>query len=740
MAKMKLSRFKQWLAPLMLLMLWPLAMHFTPVVQQAHYTNRLSKEKSPYLQLHAQNPVDWYAWGEEAFEKARREDKVIFLSVGYATCHWCHVMERESFSDPAIAAVMNKYFVSIKVDREERPDIDRLYLTFMQLTTGGSGYPMSLFLTPDRRPIYGGTYFPKEERFGLPSFRAVLDRLAEAWEKDRGNVLQSTSGLTEALSNFAAAQASGIAELDQTSIDRTYERFAAQYDKVNGGFENKPKFPQPAILIFLLRYYARTGLRNALDITLHSLRAIADGGIHDHLGGGFFRYSTDAQWKVPHFEKMLYDQAQMAVAYIDAYQASGDSGYGLTARDVLEYVLREMRSPQGAFYSAEDADAVYEFGERVKREGAFYVWRAHEIKDTVGNPAADIFIYHYGIQQSGNIPAEQDPQGDLKTHNVLFTNHSVAVTALHFRKSESEVRSLLAAARQKLFERRQQRPRPSKDDKVLTAWNGLMISALSRGAQVFDDGAYEQAASGAAAFIKSKLYDSAQQTLSRRYREEDVAIDGFLEDYAFLIQGLLDLYETTFDLQWLTWAAELQAKQDELFWDSERGAYFASSGEDPSVLFRMRDEYDGAEPSGNSIAAMNLLRLSQMTGREEWAQKADRTFIAFSNRIEESPDVLPQMMAALDFSLSKPKQIIIAGAPAASDTRRLLRLIHQRYLPRKFLMVVDGGPGQQNISKWLPFVGSMQRKDGKATAYICQDYVCKLPTADPEVAARLLSE
>lgn len=702
------------------------------------YANRLGREASPYLLMHAHNPIDWYPWGPEAFEKARRENKPIFLSVGYAACHWCGVMERESFSNPVIGAIMNRHYVSVKVDREERPDIDRVYLTFLQLTTGGSGYPMTILLTPDLKPILGGTYFPKVASNGLPSFETFLTQFAQAWDTDRANVINAASNVTESIRGYVRDQTANGAAPDETLFKNTYDRLLAQYDASNGGFGSKPKYPQPVNFNFLLRYYARTNLREALSITTQSLRKIGDGGIRDHIGGGFYRYSTDARWQVPHFEKMLYDQAQLAMSYLDAYQITRDAWYGAVAREVLDYVLRELKSPEGGFYSAQGADSLYERGRPEMGEGAAYVWEAKAIEAELGADAAALFNFHYGVEPAGNVPADQDIQGELKGRNVLFVRHTLAQTAAQFKKSENEIEGLLETARKKLRTIRSQRPQPVRDDKVLTGGNGLMISAFARAAQVLDDSSYARAATNAAAFLKGKLYDPRKGTLKRRYRDGQVAVDGFLDDYAFLIQGLLDLYETSFDVQWLQWAVRLQDKQDETFWDATHSTYYATATSDPSVLFRMRDEYDGAEPSANSVAAMNLLRLSQLTDNAERKAKADKTFATFSNRLRQSPDALPQLMAAIDFGHSKPKQIIIAGKANAADTRAMIRVIHERYIPNKLLILADGGAAQAQIVRWLPVVEFMRQRDGRATAYICEDFVCRLPTSDLQAMARIL--
>ncbi len=702
------------------------------------YTNRLANEKSPYLLQHAHNPVDWYPWGQEAFEKARKEQKPIFLSIGYSTCHWCHVMERESFSDPGIAEVMNRHFVSIKVDREERPDVDRIYMSYVQASTGSGGWPMSVFLTPELKPFYGGTYFPPEDRYGRIGFRTLLSRIAETWEKDREKVTAAANRATQALQAYVQVNGGKTDVLQEPVLTRAYEQFKGSYDATHGGFGGAPKFPRPVIFNFLLRYHARTGQKEALDMTLHTLRRMAHGGMHDHLGGGFHRYSTDGTWHVPHFEKMLYDQAQLAVSYTEAYQITDDPFFAEMTRDILGYALRDMRSPKGGFYSAEDADSLLEHGKPEHAEGAFYVWEAAEIERVLGAKTAAVFNYHYGVEPAGNVPARQDIQGELKGRNILIVRHTVEETGKKFGRPPAEVEKLLAQARGKLFPVRAKRPRPLLDDKVLTAWNGLMISALARASAALDEPRYRRAAEAAAGFIQKEMYDVKTGELQRRHREGEAAIRAFLEDYAYLIQGLIDLYEASFDVRWLEWAVRLQEKQDELFWAATGGGYFATTGKDPSILFRMREDHDGAEPAGNSVAALNLMRLAEIADRDDWRLKARKTFALFGKQLAGFPQSMPQLVAALDFALAKPKQIIIAGDPGAKDTQALLRLVHERFIPNKVLLLADGGPGQARLAGWLPFVKFVQRKDGRATAYICEDYVCKLPTSEPEVVAHLL--
>jgi len=702
------------------------------------YTNRLIEEKSPYLQQHAHNPVDWYPWGTEAFEKARREDKAIFLSIGYSTCHWCHVMEAESFSNPEIAAFMNQHFVSIKVDREERPDLDRVYMNYVIGVSEG-GWPMSLFLTPDLEPFVGANYLPPDDREGELGFRTLLQRVATLWEARRSDALRAAAEGTQALEARSQATRGAVDPPDATSLDRAYEDIGASFDAAAGGFGGAPKFPRPVVVNFLLRYYARTGEQRALDMTLQTLRAMARGGLHDHLGGGFHRYSTDRLWRVPHFEKMLYDQAQLAIAYVAAYQASHDPFFREVARDTLGYVLRDMRDVGGGFFSAEDADSrIDDARPSTTAEGAFYVWTSDEIHRLLGGDAADLFAYHYGIEAGGNVPDAQDSQGELRGKNVLSERHSVADTAARFKTSEQDMGARLDAARRRLFDARISRPRPPRDDKVLVAWNGLMLSALARAAQVFDEPAYRDAAASAARFLETRLYDPKNGSLKRRYRQGDADIDGLLEDYAFLIQGLLDLYEASFDARWLSWAARLQATQDEWFWDDDEGGYFSTRADAPHVLARVKEEYDGAEPSANSVSAMNVLRLWQLTERPQWRERADATFRALSARLARSGSALPQLLAALDFARSRQKQIVIAGDRDGGDTRALLRVVHERFIPNKILVLADGGAAQAQLTSLVPFIDGKGQRDGRATIYVCENYVCRLPTTDPHVAARLL--
>ena len=701
-------------------------------------TNRLAQEKSPYLLQHAHNPVDWFPWGPEAFEKARSEDKPIFLSIGYSTCHWCHVMERESFENEQIAAQLNRDFVPIKVDREERPDVDRIYMTFVQATTGGGGWPMSVWLTPDLQPFFGGTYFPPENRWGHPGFASVLTQLADAWKSQRAQIAQSAVQILEQLNktvSVAPAHA-GRAVIDAAILDSGFYYFRRTFDTRLGGFGEAPKFPRPSVHNFLVRYYARTKNREALDMVLLTLREMAKGGMHDQLGGGFHRYSVDERWFVPHFEKMLYDQAQLAISYLEAFQITGDAQYADTARCIFDYVLRDMTDAGGAFYSAEDADSVIDPTQpSVKGEGAFYIWTADQIRAIAGDPAAEWFAYRYGVEAEGNV--RHDPHNEFTGKNILFQAHTLEETAAQFGAPLDQVRAAIQTAARLLFDVRKSRVRPHLDDKILTAWNGLMISALALGGSVLDDSAYAEAARRAAEFVIARMYDPATGTLLRRFRQGEARIPGFLDDYALFVQALLDLYEAQFDRRHLELAIRLTEKQRELFEDRQQGAFFSAAA-DASLVLRVKEDYDGAEPSGNSVAAGNLLRLAQMTGRAEFRESAEKLFAAFGSRLSTTPMAIPQMLAACEFQLSEPRQIVIAGDPRVPETRALLRAVHARFLPNRILLLVDSEETRGTLAAGAPAVASMRPIDGRAAAYVCRNFTCQLPVSDVGALSELL--
>jgi uncharacterized protein len=703
------------------------------------YTNRLIHEKSPYLLQHAHNPVDWYPWGKEAFDKAKKENKPIFLSVGYSTCHWCHVMEHESFENPEIAKLMNDNFISIKVDREERPDIDQVYMTFVQATTGSGGWPMTVFLTPDLKPFFGGTYFPPEEKWGQPGLTRVLNKIADAWKSDHERIVASSAKIIDQLQS-AIAISGGAGKVSDTVARKAYEQFASQFDAKFGGFGGAPKFPRPVTLNFLFDFYgsnpeSKEG-KHALEMSIFTLRKMADGGIHDHIGGGFHRYSTDKSWHVPHFEKMLYDQAQLAIAYISAFQITREPLFEKTARDILDYVRRDMTDKGGGFYSAEDADSLISADKPEHAEGAFYVWSKDEIDRVLGAERAKVFAYHFGVEANGN--ASEDPQGEFKKKNILIQLHDVGDTAKKFGLTKEKTEQLLDESRKLLFDARAKRPRPARDDKIVTAWNGLMISAFARAYQVLDDPAYLEAANKAADFIRQNLYSAKTNTLLRSYREGASDVNGFASDYAFLIQGLLDLYEASFDVNKIDMAIKLQRHEDELFRDVKQGGYFSTIDADANVLLRMKEADDTAEPSPNSVTALNLLRIGYMLDQDEARRRAEETLQAFAKQLEAAPSSMPQMLVALFWSRSKPKQVVIAGKADDRETSAMLREVHRHYVPHEVVILADGGAGQQFFADRVEFMKSVAKIDDKPTAYVCENFVCQLPTTDVKKLAELL--
>jgi hypothetical protein len=713
--------------------------------------NRLANERSPYLLQHAGNPVDWYPWNDEAFARARSEDKPIFLSIGYSTCHWCHVMEHESFVDPRIAELLNRHFISIKVDREERPDVDRVYMAFVQATTGSGGWPMTVFLTPDLKPFYGGTYFPPTSRWGRPGFIDLLQELARVWKEDRARVDEAAAELFNRLqlvTNSGTRPPADAGVAGPEALDIAIEQFQMAFDTRRGGFGDAPKFPRPSELLLLLREHARrsaggTGARAPLLMATETLRAMALGGMRDHLGGGFHRYSVDAEWRVPHFEKMLYDQAQLVLAYLDAAQATGEAFFAEVAEDTLGYVMRDMTDPAGGFHSAEDADSIppEAAGDPPahKMEGAFYTWRDAEVAELAGADA-DIARRRFGIEENGNAP--HDPQGEFAGKNLLYISESVEDIAARLRMEKPAVEEALGRLRRKLFDARRLRPRPHLDDKVLTAWNGLMIAAFARAARVLPDSpsaaAYLHAARRAAEFIRTTMWDAGPRRLLRRYRAGEAGIEGYAEDYAFLIFGLLELFQSSGDTSLLEWVQALQAGQDERFWDGREGAWFSTTDQDPTVLLRLKEDYDGAEPAASSVSVLNLLTLVHLVPDDEAREKARRTLARLGPRIGAAARAVPMMLCALSAWYHGLDQIVLVGAADADPTRALKRELARHYVPFTIAVPVEPGPQQEAAARLFPFISGMHARDG-AAAYVCRDFACQPPVSAPEDLGPLLA-
>ena len=681
--------------------------------------NRLIHESSPYLLQHATNPVDWYPWAEEAFQKAKREDKPIFLSVGYSTCHWCHVMEHESFADEEVATLLNKYFVAVKVDREERPDIDQVYMAVTQTMIGRGGWPNTVFLTPDKKPFFAGTYFPKQSRLGLPGLMELLPKIAEIWRTDRENVQKSAEQITALLAS--RGNPSPGEALDKEILDKARNQLVDIFDPQYGGFGQAPKFPRPHILAFLLRRYHHNQDAQALAMVEKTLTRLRMGGIYDHLGYGFHRYSTDGQWLVPHFEKMLYDQALLALAYTEAYQATAKQFYARAVREILMYILRDMTSEEGGFYSAEDADS-----EGV--EGKFYLWTLPQIRQVIGKNDTEAFKKIFNLKDGGNFesPEAEQPAGS----NILHLKKTLSDLAGELGVPEKQLTQRLERNREQLFRIRKTRIHPFKDDKILTDWNGLMIAALARAGLVLDEPRYTSAAIRAADFIRRKLRDKNGRLL-KRYRNGNAGLPAHLNDYAFVVWGLLELYEASFKTTYLQEAIRLSDQMIKHFWDHQSGGLFMTADDGEKLLIRNKEIYDGAIPSGNSVAALNLMRLGHITGNKDYLQKAENIGTAFSGSVNRYPPGHAHLMMALEYALHPNYEVVIAGRPQAKDTRAMLAALRQRFIPGKIVVLrpIDKKQAAE-IIRLAPYTEFMVPKEGKATAYVCSDFVCKLPTTD----------
>jgi uncharacterized protein YyaL (SSP411 family) len=679
---------------------------------------RLSEAKSPYLIEHADNAVAWYPWGEEAFSKARDEDKPIFLSIGYSSCHWCHVMEEESFMDQEVGDLLNDSFISILVDREERPDIDKVYGAAAELISGRRGWPQTIFLTPDLKPLYATSYLPKTSRYGQPGLIDTVKLIADMWQTRRDYLLATADKVESALETIVMAR--GGDELDAALVGQTYEQLKETFDATNSGFGDSPKFPVPHKLMFLLQYHKRTGDKDALRMVESTLSAMRRGGIYDQVGYGFHRYSTDGLWRLPHFEKMLYDQALLALAYIEGYQVTGREEFARTSREIFTYVLRDMTARSGAFLTSEDADSEEE-------EGRFYLWEWHELDEALHEHAFGIVSMVYGVEESGNFV---DPVVGKKTGlNVLHRSKPLNQLARELGMSEGQLEEELEQAREKLYAVRQRRERPSRDDKVLTDWNGLMIAAFARAARVFDDGSYRDAAAAAASFILDEMVDHRGDLL-HRYRDGEAAIHAYADDYAYLIWGLLELYETTFEVDYLGKAISLQKRMIELFWDDGGGGFYYTSEEGEQLIVRQKEYHDGALPSGNSVAMYNLLKIGRLTADPLYEEYATRVGVPVSDALKTHQTSYVHLMSAFDFARGPSFELVIAGDTNASDTRSMIRSVHTRYLPHKVFLLRPTERELPEIVKYAEYTRYQGDLNGRAAAYVCENFACKTPTSD----------
>eukprot|EP00762_Andalucia_godoyi_P001125 ANDGO_02080.mRNA.1 Uncharacterized protein B0495.5 len=764
--------------------------------------NRLLHERSPYLQQHAHDAVNWYPWSEEAFSVAKKQDKLIFLSVGYATCHWCHVMQHESFQSDSTGSLMNELFVNIKVDREERPDVDRIYMAFVQASTGSGGWPMSVFLTPELTPIVGGTYFPPVDMPYRPSFIKVCTRVAALWKESRSDLLEQSSSIIsqmrDATTKGSKSEAGPSMESEvEKIVVKTVNGFGSQFDVDLGGFGGAPKFPRPVILNFLLRAFQDlkhvapakgdadgTDSQQSLKMATETLRRMAKGGMHDHIGGGFHRYSVDEHWHVPHFEKMLYDQSQLAYSYLEAFQITGETVYADVARDVLDYVARDLRGADGGFYSAEDADSLpsdtvsdaasrfedaeHHHGE--KKEGAFYVWTQKEIKSILTDAREyEVFCAMFDVRENGNVRRGSDPQGEFRGLNVLMKAKSVQQIAQKFAISVEETHASLVASCKRLFEVRNTRPRPFLDDKIVTGWNGLMIGAFAKASIVLNESKYLEIAHQAARFIRKNLFavvgcgegegggkedvmlkEGAKDRrpdlvkfphckLLRNFRNTPSNIDGFLSDYAYLIHGLLDLYQCDGNAEWLQWALELQSTQDLLFWDPGAGNYFDTDGLDPTILIRMKEDYDGAEPAGNSISVSNLQRLGAILNKPDFLERSEAVVKSFSTQLRRLSIGVPQMMVGLMGQYRPKSQLVLSCRPDQSDAARsMLHEAQRRFLPFSTIVFLDNDRSSAFLSEHNSFLESIPFNATNPVAYFCENYACQAPCKSPLELGTLL--
>jgi len=694
--------------------------------REARPPNRLINEKSPYLLQHAHNPVEWFPWSDEAFELAEKQDKPVFLSIGYSTCHWCHVMERESFQDPEVAALMNDAFICIKVDREERPDLDNIYMAAAQMISGHGGWPLTILMTPDKRPFYAATYLPRESAFGRMGMTDLAPRIKELWRTQREKLTSVAGQVMQELER--PPDACGGEAPDEGDLHDAYLQLERMYDPDYGGFGQAPKFPTPHNLYFLMRYYKRTANKHVLGMVEKTLDAMIKGGIHDQLGYGFHRYSTDRSWLVPHFEKMLYDQALISMALVEGWQLFAKEDYMRAAGQVFVYVMRDMTSPQGAFLSAEDADSEGE-------EGRFYLWTKEEIQAALAPQEVRAVTSYYNVDERGNF--RDEATGAETGKNILHVRADLEETAAGMKMKKDQLKSVLASARDKLFHLRKKRVRPFKDDKVMADWNGLMIAALAKGARAFGRPEYASAAARAADFILSNMR-CGSTALFHRYRQGQAAIPAFLDDYAFMVWGMIELYEATFEPRWLKSALELNAVMLDRFHDRAAGGFFFTAAEEDSPV-RKKDAFDGALPSGNSVAAMNLLRLGRITGKGELEKAAENTLNAFCRSARRMPAGFTHMLCSLDFAIGPASEVVLAGDPEADDTRKMVRELFSRFLPNKVVILrpLEQEPEIESVCR---YVRDLKPKNGKATVYVCKNFKCGMPVTDPHKMIEILEK
>jgi uncharacterized protein YyaL (SSP411 family) len=695
-------------------------------IPKAGKTNRLADSGSPYLLQHAHNPVDWHPWSPEVFAKAESEDKPVFLSIGYSTCHWCHVMEKESFSDPEVAALMNEAFVCVKVDREERPDVDHLYMTVCQLLTGSGGWPLTIIMTPDRQPFFAGTYFPRDERYGRPGMLKIIPRIRELWVNERETVYSSALEITEGLQTFMASDPAGSP--GQHLAESTFISLADHYDSRHGGFGSAPKFPVFSNLLFLMRYWGRTGEGQALAMVRQTLKAMRMGGIYDHMGYGFHRYSTDERWFAPHFEKMLYDQALAVLAYTEVFCATKEEKFREVGEEILSYVLRDLQSPDGCFYSAEEADSEGE-------EGEFYAWTAGELHGILDGEEASIVRDIYNTSDDGNFLTEA---GQQTGRNILYLSSDTGDLPGRSGLSPRQLHDALEGIRKKLMAARAVRIRPFRDDKVMTDWNGLMIAALARAAGAFQERSYADTAEKALAFVLSNMIDECGRLLHLRYSEED-SVPAFLDDYAYLLWGVLELHQYTYRADLLTLAVRLALEMVDQFEDAQNGGFFLTRADSDTSLARQKLSFDGAIPSGNAAAAMSLLRLGRLTARQDLEEAGHNTFRAFAAEMGGNPAGFTHMVSALDMAQHGTAEVIIAGDPGKDDTKRFVQALQRSYLPAVTAAVVNPHNPDPAIREIIPYASDMKTVDGRAAAYVCKDFACLAPTTDPDEMLRALS-